>query len=226
MTDMTCDDFHAQSAELALGVLDGRERSDALAHIDHCLACRHHLMEMGDLADQLFELAPEAEPPAGFETRVLAAFRPAVSPAPTRRRFRQLPLALLLSAAVFASVIGVGGWALGQSGSHGGGPSVPARALTATFVSGRHHVGQLMVSDGPRPWVYMVVDTGRGTQTVTCQLRRRSGTIFTVGSFTLANGYGYWGAPVPFAPSSISSAQLVDTDDQAIATATVSAPGP
>ncbi len=223
---MTCDEFQAQSAELALGVLDGRDRSDALAHTDHCLACRHHLMEMGDLADQLFELAPEAEPPAGFETRVLAAFRPAVAHAPTRRRFRQLPLALLLSAAVFASVIGVGGWILGHSGAHGGGPAGPAHAVTATFVSDRHHVGQLVVSDGPHPWLYMEVDTGRGTQTVTCQLRQRGGTVFTVGSFTLANGYGYWGAPVPFAPSSIRGAQLVDTNGHAIATATVGAPGP
>jgi hypothetical protein len=73
MTEMSCEEFAAQSAELALGILDGRERSDALAHLEHCPVCRQELLLMSDLADGLVELTPTAEPPAGFESRVLAS---------------------------------------------------------------------------------------------------------------------------------------------------------
>ena len=39
-THMSCAEFHDSAAELALGVLTGRERAEALAHLDHCEACR------------------------------------------------------------------------------------------------------------------------------------------------------------------------------------------
>ena len=37
---MSCDEFAAAAAELALGVLTGRERAAALAHLDGCESCR------------------------------------------------------------------------------------------------------------------------------------------------------------------------------------------
>lgn len=69
--DMTCAELADVAAELALGVLTGRERAAALAHLDTCDACREEVRQLMATGEQLVELLPPAEPPAGFETRVL-----------------------------------------------------------------------------------------------------------------------------------------------------------
>jgi hypothetical protein len=68
---MTCAEMSDVAAELALGVLTGRERAVAIAHLDACDACREHVRQLMATGEQLRELLPPAEPPAGFETRVL-----------------------------------------------------------------------------------------------------------------------------------------------------------
>jgi hypothetical protein len=69
--DMTCAELADVAAELALGVLTGRERAMAVAHLDECDACREDVRQLMATGEQLLELLPSAEPPAGFETRVL-----------------------------------------------------------------------------------------------------------------------------------------------------------
>jgi hypothetical protein len=71
MDDMSCDEFAGVAAELALGVLTGRERGRALAHLDGCEPCREQVRELTMAQDELLALLPSAEPPAGFESRVL-----------------------------------------------------------------------------------------------------------------------------------------------------------
>jgi anti-sigma-K factor RskA len=71
MDDMRCDEFAEVAAELALGVLTGRERARALAHLDGCETCREQVRELSMAGDELLALLPPAEPPAGFESRVL-----------------------------------------------------------------------------------------------------------------------------------------------------------
>jgi hypothetical protein len=71
LNDMTCAELADVAAELALGVLTGRERAAALAHLDTCDACREEVRQLMATGGQLLELLPPAEPPAGFETRVL-----------------------------------------------------------------------------------------------------------------------------------------------------------
>lgn len=208
-----CDRFRAASVELALGILDGRERAEALAHLEHCPACHRELLLMGDLADRLVELTPGAEPPPGFETRVLASLTS------RRRSPRRRHLTTVLAAAALAVVVGVGGWVLGQRGTAGG-PSIGGnRVVTATFVTGtHHHVGQAIAAPGAHPWIYMAVDTGLGDQTVVCQIREGNGASVTLGSFPLSNGYGYWGAPIPSA-STVTGATLIDGAGRTVATA-------
>jgi hypothetical protein len=69
--DMTCAELADVAAELALGVLTGRERAVAIAHLDECDACREDVRQLMATGEQLLELLPPAEPSAGFETRVL-----------------------------------------------------------------------------------------------------------------------------------------------------------
>jgi hypothetical protein len=71
LSDMTCVELADVAAELALGVLTGRERATAVAHLGGCDACREDVRQLMATGEQLLELLPPAEPPAGFETRVL-----------------------------------------------------------------------------------------------------------------------------------------------------------
>jgi hypothetical protein len=60
-------------------------------------------------------------------------------------------------------------------------------------------------------------DGGGGT--VHCRLERSDGTTVPVGSFSLKGGYGYWGAPAPVDPATVTGAQLLATDGSVLATA-------
>ncbi|MGW2915272.1 hypothetical protein ACWC9X_33180, partial [Streptomyces asoensis] len=84
---MECERLRELDAELALGVLPARERADAVAHLDRCPDCREHVERLTVVGDGLLALLPGAEPPVGFESRVLSSLgaRPRV-PVPDRRR--------------------------------------------------------------------------------------------------------------------------------------------
>src|SRR5205823_8680981 len=77
-----CAEIRALLPELALGIADGEERASALEHLGGCADCRRELDELSAIADELVALAPEREPPAGFEGRVIERLR--VRAAPTR----------------------------------------------------------------------------------------------------------------------------------------------
>ena len=85
---MRCADVEAVAAELALGLLGGPERAEALAHIDGCAHCRVLVDELSVTADELLLLAPGAEPSSGFEARVLAQLQPTARPTALRPRRR------------------------------------------------------------------------------------------------------------------------------------------
>jgi anti-sigma-K factor RskA len=65
-----CDRLADVAAELALGVLTGRERAEAVPQLDECDACREDVRELADTGDELLRLLPEVTPPAGFAYRV------------------------------------------------------------------------------------------------------------------------------------------------------------
>src|SRR5579875_161245 len=85
MTDpngMSCRDFDDVAAELALGVLTGRERAEAVAHLDECDSCREHVRQLSLTGEEMLGLLPSREPPQGFESRVMD--RLGVAPKPGR----------------------------------------------------------------------------------------------------------------------------------------------
>jgi hypothetical protein len=77
---MTCAHLHDVAAELALGVLTGRDRATAIAHLEQCRACREEVRQLMVVGGLLPELLPPVEPPPGFETRVLQLVQPAAQP--------------------------------------------------------------------------------------------------------------------------------------------------
>ncbi|GAB3410662.1 anti-sigma factor family protein [Flindersiella endophytica] len=83
MTDpRDCEQVRLVLAELATGAAAGDERAAALQHVAGCEACRQELAQLARAADELLLLAPEREPPAGFESRVLARLQQQPAPRP------------------------------------------------------------------------------------------------------------------------------------------------
>ena len=73
---LTCADLRRGGGvrpDLALGTLDGEERAALLTHLAGCGTCRRVVDELAQVADRLLLLAPPAEPPSGFESRVVSA---------------------------------------------------------------------------------------------------------------------------------------------------------
>ena len=66
-----CPQYSDDLAELALGVLTGRDRARALSHVESCRRCADELEQLSRVADTVVQAAPEVEPPVGFEVRLL-----------------------------------------------------------------------------------------------------------------------------------------------------------
>ena len=211
MTEPSCARVRDLAAELALGVLHGDERAEALDHLASCPECRQLVRELTAIGDDLLGLAPGLEPPVGFEDRVLTR----VGRRPHRLRSRPrrfLPTAI--AAALAAVVFGVSGWLIGSAPG-------PGSLRTANLVAAdRSTVGQVFSYPGDPAWVYMVVHNLGTTGQVRCELVRRGAAPVTVGTFELTGGYGGWGGRDPVDPGSVTGAKLLLPDGTVLAEAT------
>ena len=68
---LSCAEVQELAPELALGILSGGERAEVVLHVNGCTRCQAYVAELTGAADAIPQLAPEAEPPAGFEGRLL-----------------------------------------------------------------------------------------------------------------------------------------------------------
>ncbi len=219
MGEMSCETVAALSAELALGVAEVHERGATLDHVERCAACRSHLRELADLADDLVALIPPAEPPPGFESRVMGALpRDPGTHAKGAWRLRPVRVA---AAVVLGVLIAGGGWLLGSMSTHRTAPGAPGVAAAELSTHG-HTVGEVIVTEGPDPWMSVKVDAPLARSEVRCQIRRADGEVHTVGSFVVDAGYGYWATAIP-PGSPVRSAQLLSTNGRVLATAVLPA---
>ena len=261
MSEQDCARLRELAPELALGVLSGEERAEVREHLAGCPDCREYVLELTAVGDGLLALVPGAEPPVGFEDRLLSRMGitagqassaptapiPVMSqtgPAPTPPVQQQLPgqapvddlaqrrqrrtgrrwVPLAAAAAAIALVFGFSGWAMGLN-SQNGPATTPAQAagplLHGTLLSADHKsMGHVWAWPGKPSWLYMDVEVQQHTgMTVTCQVQQADGTMVTVGTFALSNGYGHWGAPAPVGTG--EKARLVDSDGAVLASATL-----
>lgn len=248
MTDRDCEWLRDVADELALGILPGQERAEAIAHLDRCPTCREHVEHLTFVGDGLLSLLPGSEPPAGFETRVtdgLGLNRPA-------RRRRPRAGVAVAAAATIALGFGFGGWAVGTAVEGASAPSSRSSQppgsehglLAASLLAPDHRpVGRIFAYTGSPGWVYMSVHLGRdgsgsdsqaGDESeaagsregypeagkVRCRLERTDGTSVHIGEFSLDDaGRGYWGAPTRVDPATVSGARLLAADGSVLATA-------
>ena len=216
MTDHHCQDSGQPIPELALGCLDGRERAEALDHVRQCPRCRQELATYQGLASDLLELIPAATPPAGFETRALAAMK--APPRPATAAHRAGRHRSILRAAVAAALIvvaGIGGYEVSRF------ISPPPPLHTAALTDRGRQVGTAYFYAGSQHWVWVTLHLGPKTRTVTCKVEPPSGRkAVTIGPLPLTSGQGAWGSDVtlPWQPGTV--ALILNSAKQTIATAT------
>lgn len=144
-----CAQFQEMVDELALDLLTGNDRADALDHLDECHTCRGEVGSLTDAADELLLLAPAVAPDAGFEDRVLARLSTpprlhAVPDPPRGRHRRRIASGLVAAAAAVVVVVAAFAFRSGSSTSS---------SRAASMVSGPGTVVGQVVVHGDRPAV-------------------------------------------------------------------------
>lgn len=197
---MTCAEVREAAAELVLGTLDGERRAATAAHLATCAACRREVEELTRVTDALWLVAPEAEPPAGFESRVLrAAGRP-------RRRTRGR--VLLVAAALVLVAAGV---VAGQAG--GSRQARPAPLAAGRMYDTAHAaVGRAVVSGGTPAFVYVALDDWGHDGEYLVEVIRRDGTHVPVGPIHLTAGRGSAGGPLPVPYDDVRAVWVTDPE--------------
>jgi anti-sigma-K factor RskA len=221
MKDHGCAAQQEDLSELALGVLTGRERAQALAHVESCPRCAEELEQLSRAADAVVQVAPEVEPPLGFETRLFE--RMGIADVRPRRRVRPrwVAGALAAAAAVAALVVGL---TLAQSS-----PTAPTQSaqagrnvVTADLIEHGTVVGRVATHDGPHPWVSMMLFDSAARGRVNCVVVTSDGARHQLGWFNASDdGYGAWIAPLSVKPQDVRSAEVVSPSGTVIATATL-----
>jgi len=95
MYALGCPEVREVAPDFAFGILDGEARADVLLHLDQCPTCQRYVAELSETADALVLLAPEADPPPGFERRTLDR----IVDSSRRRRWRMAKVAAVAAAA-------------------------------------------------------------------------------------------------------------------------------
>ncbi|MEA2685243.1 MAG: hypothetical protein QOE93_438 [Actinomycetota bacterium] len=151
---VVCRESDEWGAELALGLLSGPERAAALSHLARCPRCRESVDELAQVGDRLLLLAPEAEPPAGFESRVLAAVASADTRPPLPAHRGRGPRFGLVAALVAAAAL-AGGLVATTLGTP---PAVDEAGVirTGLAVSQSGRVSCRVVVTGDRPATVLV----------------------------------------------------------------------
>jgi hypothetical protein len=216
-----CAEFSGNLAELALGILTGRERAATLSHVESCRRCADELEQLARAADTVVSVAPEVEPPVGFESRLFTAM--GLDEAPTARRHRPSRWILAAAAAAVALVVGLSiGWATGPNSSSPDRTPVGPVVASADLKDHGVAVGHVYAYGGSRPWLFMTLADSTARGRVTCRIVTTDGVTRTVGAFTIKEGYGAWGAPLPVPPSDVVTAEVVSPNGTVLGTAPLS----
>jgi len=221
---MGCEQTRDVAAELALGIADGAERAQALRHLAECPDCRRAVEELSAVTDELLLLAPEREPPPGFEARVLghlAAPRP-----PSRRRRlaalgRRRRVLVPLVAAVTAAAVAAG-VVLGPTSDERRDAqhyrSVLAAANGTSFQAaklrdaGGVRAGIVYGYEGRSSWIYVGLYADRRDTRYRVDLVLTSGRRLRLQAMRLDPATGSGGQAIPVDLSEVAGVRLVGSE--------------
>jgi hypothetical protein len=222
-----CNEHSENLAELALGILTGRDRAATLAHVDTCVPCAEELEQLAHAADAVLSVAPETEPPVGFEVRLFNRMGVADGltglAAPPRAPLRWVARAprwvLAAAAAVIALAAGLSiGWSV--SGPTGGGSSGRAVEQAALTEHGAR-VGTVETYGGSSPWMIVTLADSSAQGRIFCEVVTDDGVTHKVGAFSATYGYAAWDAPLRVAPQDVRKAEVVSSSGTIIASASL-----
>lgn len=218
MTDrLHCTEARELAPEVALGIAPAEDRARMLWHVADCAACREVLSELSAIADDLLTLTPEHEPPAGFETQVLAQIgdRP-----PRRRRWRRA--ALFAAAIVVAALVSGGAVYRAQAPDRRLADSVRATLATAHgqyFASGPlldtsgQQRGVIFGYQGNTAWIFLTVaDPPAGRYSI--EAVTHAGVRHLLAEDVELAATGSWGGIIPVAVHDISVVRVLDAAGQ------------
>jgi hypothetical protein len=201
-------------AELATGAAVGAERALALQHVVACGGCLQELAQLSRAADELLALAPDQEPPAGFESGVIARMTADAGhhDHPPRRRLLLSLAAALVAAAFGASAV----WQATASDRQvadeqrttlavGGGTHFSALPIIAE--SG-WRAGTVFFYEGEPSWVMVSLDHAPADGVYTTVVYDRDGTTYTGEPCEVLNGMGMDGYRLFKPIAAIASVEL------------------
>lgn len=212
---MSCEETRRLAPELALGIADGADRARALEHLADCADCRRAVGALSEVADELLMLAPEREPPVGFESRVLARLAPA--PPPQRVRSRRRLLAVLAPAAAAGAL--ATGLMLGITNDDRR-LADQYRATLAEAHGSYFEAARLRAPAGTRAglvygyrgnpsWIYVAVDPSYRSTTYTAELVTMSGRRVPLPRLRLDPRTGSGGQAIPADLRDVATVRLV-----------------
>lgn len=217
MSVLGCGEVRELAPELALGIVSGTQRADALQHASECGPCRVLVGELAEAADALPLLAAEAEPPPGFEQRVVSALK-----APRRRTRRRVAVGLAAAAAA-AAIVSIVGVRIVESTQEDTTRSVAAASevRSAEMIGANGlHAGNAFVTNGKPATVVVNVNYGVPTGAYGIEFRGGS-TTKRIGDIQIRDGQGYWAAVTRLPTTEGGSVVLVDGNGAVVCEARV-----
>jgi hypothetical protein len=214
--DLDCHEIRGLTAEVALGVADGEDRARVLDHVVECPDCRQELEDLTTLADELVVLAPEHEPPLGFELRTIRRLQPK----PERRRRWRLPAVAVAAAALAATTATAGVLFLVRDDrrlaseyratlSEANGTAFRAVPLRDT---GGGKAGTAFVYEGSPSWALVTVDSA--SPATRAELVTREGRTLPLPAFTLSSRS--WGGVLPLDAREVAAIHLLDATGRSV----------
>src|SRR5262245_23965319 len=212
----SCTQVHEVAPELALGVLGGAERAEAVEHLTNCSRCQTYVAELTEAADVLPLMVAEREPPPGFESRVLASLHT------ERRRSRRrwfLTVAAVAAAATIVSITLV----RVIDARHETKSAAPPPAATAP--AGMAAARMTSTADGsPAGWVYvsngrtiaLAIAYGVESGHYDIQVQPAGSAAVTIGAVDVHDYRGSWMGSSPVAIGEGDTVSLVSATGSAV----------
>lgn len=214
---MSCATARERAPELALGILSGAERSEVLLHLGGCSRCQAVVDEHTELADLLPHLAPEVEPPPGFERRVVGAMRH------DRRRATRRLVAALVATAAAATITSVALIRVVDADRADERTASAPRLRTASMIGADGQpVGRVTVSRGTPAALAVSVDYAVPDGTYALRLHQEDGDEGdALGTITIAGGRGEWSGRAAIPSGGHATLALVTASGAAVCQAEI-----
>lgn len=220
MSALTCAQVRELAPELALGILGGAERAEVVLHVDGCARCQAFVTELTEAADVIPQLVPDAEPPAGFEARVLNRL------GADRRRSRRRWVASVAAVAAGVAIFSITVVRVIESGdstsSNVAAPASTPVAVPMELAAAPVPAGWAYVSDGHG--LAVSVNYGMTSGEYAVQVKSPAGRAETIGTMTIDANHGSWTGRSTRPITGGSTISLVDAAGAALCHGTVPTP--